>query len=460
MPMNRLPPPIPPTNESWDQSNDALIPVRMRVRDGQAIGLVDMDGNDLGLPITTQKTDGLIRKWKAGSRSLSLHGGMDQVFNTIHYGMNANAQNSASANVTRHACRKMLKPFIAWRARLLHYLAAGVNYKVAISWRTSDTELYGSFGTWYFATFGGAEAWTSTAGSGSGTNPNHVFATGISDLMFPPTEAQGNRLYYRTNADVAGNTRFDLSTAITGINSEGMLYVGAYQNGVDAIADPTAFVPTPHNSMPPVIIETFGYGDVFRMLWCGSSTMSGQGDAVSAGMVFRAEAKLNLQRPDVAWSFANFSAPGSTTQASVARGIAELARAQYDAAAYSIFSTNNTDKATAAGLASCKGAIVAWMDACYKAGLGPNETFLSTFQPGTSMNAPTYANCLELRRFALDLETKGLCTVLDFADLWCDVTASTPTWKDASKTPDGTHPGTEYHSSGGDMISAKVSVLR
>lgn len=460
MPMDKLPAIIPPSAASLDATKEARVPAMLRIKGGQIIGIEDHFGNVLGQPLTVKSGgDGRIRKAKVGGRSLPLHGGMDQVFNTVNYGMNANAQSSASANVTRHACRKMLKPFVAWRARLLHYLAAGVNYKVALSWRTSDTELYNSFGTWYSATFGGAAAWASTAGSGSGTNPNHVFASGISDLMFLPSEAQGNRLYYRTNADVAGNTRFDLSTTTTGINSEGVLYAGAYQNGADAIADPTVFVPTPHNSMPPVIIETFGYGDVFRMLWCGSSTVAGQGDT-AAGMVSRAEGKLNLLRPDVAWSFANISAPGSTTQASLARGIAELGRAQYDAAAYSIFSTNNTDKATAAGLALCKGAIVAWLDACYKAGLSPDETFLSDFQPGTSMDAATYANCLELRRFVLELEAKGFCTVLDFADLWCDVTASTPTWKDASKTPDGTHPGPEYHASGADLIVAKVSGLR
>lgn len=56
MPMNRLPSAVPPTKESRDSANEALIPVRMRVRDGQAIGLVDMDGNDLGLPVTTKKS--------------------------------------------------------------------------------------------------------------------------------------------------------------------------------------------------------------------------------------------------------------------------------------------------------------------------------------------------------------------------------------------------------------------
>lgn len=56
MPMNRLPPPVPPTKESRDRANSALIPVQMRVRDGQLIGLEDMDGNDLGLPVTTKKS--------------------------------------------------------------------------------------------------------------------------------------------------------------------------------------------------------------------------------------------------------------------------------------------------------------------------------------------------------------------------------------------------------------------
>lgn len=56
MPTNRLPPPVPPTKESRDRANSALIPVQMRVRDGQLIGLEDMDGNDLGLPVTTKKS--------------------------------------------------------------------------------------------------------------------------------------------------------------------------------------------------------------------------------------------------------------------------------------------------------------------------------------------------------------------------------------------------------------------
>lgn len=74
MPTNRLPPPVPPTKESRDSANDALIPVRMRVRDGQAIGLVDMDGNDLGLPVTTKKSAQGVVKGIAPSGTVAADG--------------------------------------------------------------------------------------------------------------------------------------------------------------------------------------------------------------------------------------------------------------------------------------------------------------------------------------------------------------------------------------------------
>lgn len=58
MPMQPLPPKVPPTNASNEDAREALVPVRARMRDGQLIGLVDQLGNDLGLPITAKSTGG------------------------------------------------------------------------------------------------------------------------------------------------------------------------------------------------------------------------------------------------------------------------------------------------------------------------------------------------------------------------------------------------------------------
>lgn len=52
MPMNPIPPKIPPTIASNTDAREALVPVRARMLGNQIVGLVDHDGNDLGMPVT------------------------------------------------------------------------------------------------------------------------------------------------------------------------------------------------------------------------------------------------------------------------------------------------------------------------------------------------------------------------------------------------------------------------
>ena len=60
MPMNRLPPFVPPAVSTTQAADESLVPARLRVRDGQLIGIVDHLGNDIGLPITAIKSSGVV----------------------------------------------------------------------------------------------------------------------------------------------------------------------------------------------------------------------------------------------------------------------------------------------------------------------------------------------------------------------------------------------------------------
>lgn len=59
MPMDQLPAKVPPGSASADDLREALVPVHMRVRGKEIIGLVDHMGNELGFPLTAvTKPDG------------------------------------------------------------------------------------------------------------------------------------------------------------------------------------------------------------------------------------------------------------------------------------------------------------------------------------------------------------------------------------------------------------------
>lgn len=66
MPMNQLPPKIPPTIASNTDAREALVPVRARMLGNQLVGLVDQDGNDLGMPLTATKSDGKVKAMAGG----------------------------------------------------------------------------------------------------------------------------------------------------------------------------------------------------------------------------------------------------------------------------------------------------------------------------------------------------------------------------------------------------------
>ncbi len=57
MPMDQLPPKAPPTAASAEDVREALVPVQMRVRGNQIVGLVDHMGNELGMPLTALNAD-------------------------------------------------------------------------------------------------------------------------------------------------------------------------------------------------------------------------------------------------------------------------------------------------------------------------------------------------------------------------------------------------------------------
>ena len=68
MPMDQLPPKAPPTAASAEDVREALVPVQMRVRGNQIVGLVDHMGNELGMPLTAIKSDGGLHRFAAARR--------------------------------------------------------------------------------------------------------------------------------------------------------------------------------------------------------------------------------------------------------------------------------------------------------------------------------------------------------------------------------------------------------
>lgn len=75
MPMDHLPPLQPPTPATYEDTRDAIVNVRARVRDGKLISLVDQQGNNLGMPVTARVA--------AGSPLLDLYVENDKVSRQI-----------------------------------------------------------------------------------------------------------------------------------------------------------------------------------------------------------------------------------------------------------------------------------------------------------------------------------------------------------------------------------------
>ncbi|WP_153159679.1 SGNH/GDSL hydrolase family protein [Zoogloea sp. 1C4] len=78
MPMDQLPPKVPPTAASAEDVREALVPVQMRVRGDQIVGLVDHMGNELGMPLTVIKSDGGVGNMSAAGAVIPLVSKMEK----------------------------------------------------------------------------------------------------------------------------------------------------------------------------------------------------------------------------------------------------------------------------------------------------------------------------------------------------------------------------------------------
>ena len=64
MPMQPLPPKVPPTLASNEDARESIVPVRARMRGSKLVGLIDNEGRDMGLPLTlSENSSGGVTNW-------------------------------------------------------------------------------------------------------------------------------------------------------------------------------------------------------------------------------------------------------------------------------------------------------------------------------------------------------------------------------------------------------------
>lgn len=342
---------------------------------------------------------------------------------------------SGTAAVTRHA--SMVLPFgwKAYKARVYNAHTAPITYGIGVTTQSAIGDAIYNAAAWEVPTFSGAS--TIAVPAGSGTVPDQKFGTADSDLMYSPSADYngGTILAVRSYCATASNTRFDVSSGFLGSLSGSGLY-SAYVTTGDAITTPGNFTSqTAHASVPPV--EIIGYSDdaIKRIALFGSSTLSGSLDTTSQGWAWRAQNAMSSDTK--AYCFVNHAQPSSLTSSNITRALIALSAGAFDEAVFSVYSTNDPDRATAAGMNRLKGQMRVFIDECYRLGIKP---VLATFQQPTGMTGQDFINCKEINNEARMLAANGWCGLFDIAGLFSDESASVGTWKVPANTTDGTHP--------------------
>ena len=74
MPMQPLPPKVPPTLASNEDARESIVPVRARMRGSKLVGLIDNEGRDMGLPLTlSENSSGGVTNWDVAGLSIAGH---------------------------------------------------------------------------------------------------------------------------------------------------------------------------------------------------------------------------------------------------------------------------------------------------------------------------------------------------------------------------------------------------
>lgn len=391
--------------------------------------------------MVTAQTDpvtGRIKKITSGVRDALSDLGVSAVSSrkVVSLKPTGNPTISAAVNVTRHVSYVSPVGFVAYKVRLYNAYSSPIAMSCAVTTQSAVGDGVFNSATWETVTFGGSN--TATVPAGSGTAPEFTLGYIDSDVMYTPSAYYGNGtiVAVRTFNALANSTRFDIAGPFNPSSLSGTGMYAAYLLGADGVTTPTAFTgQTVLGTLPNA--EVIGYTDsqVARIGLFGSSTLSGQGDTANNGWAWRAQQLMSSSSN--AYVFVNHSASGRTTNKGLATALQMIAAGGLDYAVLNVFSTNDTDNTTQAGVNRMIGQMRVFADACAQHGVKP---FFATFQSQTGMTGALYANCKAVNAAARLYAAKIGAGVFDLAALLSDETQSVGTWKDVSNTSDGTHP--------------------
>lgn len=344
---------------------------------------------------------------------------------------------SASALVTRHVSYIAPLNFVAYKVRLFNADTAPETLKTAVTTQGALGDGIYNAATWEIPTFSGATSVAVPAASGA--SPEFVLGYIDSDIMYTPSMPYGANstiVALRTYAASASNTRFDVGSSFppSSLSATGMLCL--YMTAADGVTTPSAFVaPTQHFSAPPIELIAYTDKQVCRIGLFGSSTLAGTGDTTSQGWAWRAQNSMSTDT--FAYLFINHSQPSRTTAMGLAAAIKNLPLETMDAAVLSVYSTNDSDRATAGGLNRLYGQMRVFADECRRYGVKP---YFATFQAQTGMTGTDNTNRKLVNQAARDYAATIDAGVFDLAGLLSDETQANGTWKNVAYTNDGTHP--------------------
>ena len=368
---------------------------------------------------------------------------------------------SPTANVNRHLAVVMPFRWYAVQAKALNAHASirpTYNFGIATADNISDPTLNSE--TWTLFKWSGSQDIQPPAASVSTPGNQTMGETDWSDPIVgvPKIYGNGTVMGLRSWADVAQNTWFDFDPegALTSTLADQGFYI-AWKAGVgNAVLDPSLFVsPSRANAAsPPLLLRFLTSAMVRKHLIVSSSTGGGKGDTTDMGWAIRTQRALNAVG-GIVHHFCNFSHGGAPTFGNDLRLLQVVDDVNPDTITINVFTLNDPDYTTAAGLARLIARVDLFIAFCKARGIPPKNRVLQEWQHRTGATGGEYSNAKTLNAYARQKEAEGEAVALPVAQILSDETASVGTWKVAEDTIDSVHPGPLGHAK---IVSAAILI--
>jgi len=352
------------------------------------------------------------------------------------------AATAGTSNVTRHISEILPFRFSAVTATIFNaHSTATPTYNVGIATSDSIADPLLNSETWDQFLWSGSNSVTPPVATGA-TVGNQIMGESVeSDVLIldPKSYGDGTVLGLRSWADLTNNTWFDFDAegAINSSLDVQGYYVG-YKSGVNGVTSPSSFTsPTRTSaSQPPVRLKFYTQDMVKTHGLFSSSTGGGKGDTADMGWPIRTSRILTSTGP-MAYHFCNYSHGGAPSYGNLLRFLEMIDNINVDTATFNVFTVNDTDRATVAGLNRLLYQQDRFIDECRKRGIWP---ILQTWQHPTGSTGNEYVNAKICNSKAREKAAIGICGIFDVAELFSDETAAVGTWKNPANTTDGIHP--------------------